>query len=873
MQFLILPPLALAMSPFLVGPLQVLLAFLPAILVAVLGAVLAFLKPASIRVSILLLAAAVAGLCYGLPKITQVYIRRPVAVRSGESAWPMFRGGLSRRGCSGDGAADPTSGGRIWSFATRFKASSASPAIVGNCVLTAVTEKNELGERGAIVCLDTANGNLLWEFSPSDFRATASSPVVAGRHVVCGEGLRPARDSRIFCLAFKTGRKLWELRTAGCVGSAPCISGDMVFCGAGEDGLYGLRLDPPSGTTPVVWHVTGRAGENYNCEAAVAAKDGCVYFSSAAIQEKDWSGIVCVSAATGRELWHVDTPLPVWGPPTLVDGLLLVGMGNGTLAESAEQVWERRQQEMSKNSARQATIEAAAPRFMPGGELWALDARTGKMRWKHKLRQTLSGAVAAAEGCLYFAARDGVLTCVTLENQLLAQWDMHEGIETSPAIGSNHVYVVTEGGRLCCLDRHTLLPVWQTRLGRGTVFASSPAIGNGHVYVGTPGNGLICLGRPSDQPPEPIFWPGARGGAGNSGCVDGSALPFKGAVAWRWPAAEQPGNTRVLPPAITPAVVLNGTLYASVCSVQRTGLVALKVGGSSSTKTPEAEKWFVTATYPLGDAVAATTSRVYFAEGPVGSAGRKLRCVDANTGGDVWQAPIDTEASGAFTLTATSLDLCSKPEELASIDIHGATAGRVRWSAPVGRTIGMPCSTKDLVLVATVRNGVVAVKAASGEIFWKQPEPLRAISGPVANEDMAVIVASNRLEGLSLVNGATLWTRPCLLSAAPLVADDERILCTQTNGEIMAIGWDGRELFRVKGAMPRFPAMLFGDNLLYCSQQGTLQKVDLSAQNPESRWLATAWLGAITTPPLLADGSIYFTTAEKGLVCARPGRE
>ena len=73
--------------------------------------------------------------------------------------------------------------------------------------------------------------------------------------------------------------------------------------------------------------------------------------------------------------------------------------------------------------------------------------------------------------------------------------------------------------------------------------------------------------------------------------------------------------------------------------------------------------------------------------------------------------------------------------------------------------------------------------------------------------------------------------------------------------------------------MPEHSAMLFGEKLLYCGQQGSLQKVDLSEKHPEIRWLATAWLGAITSPPLLADGSIFFTTAEKGLICARPGKQ
>ena len=783
----------------------------------------------------------------------------------------MFRGGITRRGGGEDGAGDPTAGGKIWAFASRCKTYYSSPSIIGNRILASASDTNDVTDHGAIYCMDAANGAIVWEFAPPDFRATFSSPSASGRYVVCGEGLPQTHDARIVCLAFDTGRRLWEVRTSGSVESAPCIGDGMVFCGAGADGVYGLKLAASPGTTPVVWHLSGRDNVKYHCDAAVAADNRRVFFSSAAVHDQDWNGIVCVDAASGQEIWHTDTPLPVWGPPTLVGDRLFVGMGNGTRAESAEQAWERKQQEMSAHGAKQNTIEAAAPNFIPGGELWALDAASGRTLWTRKLHQTLSGAVAAADGRLYFAARDGLFTCVTLDNELVAQWDAHEGIEASPAIGSNHVYVVTESGRLCGLDRHTLLPVWQARLGKGDLFVSSPAIGNGHIYVGTPGSGLVCMGYPSDQQPEPLCWPGARGGAGKSGCIDGSSLPAKGAFAWRWPV-NPPGDAHTVLPAITPAAFLNGTLYASIGGTIRTGLVALTVGGSSSTKPPEAE-WFVATEFPPGDAVAATTSRVYFAEGQTGNPNRKLRCVEALTGRAVWETPIEAAASGAFTLTPTHLFLYGHPDALSCLTTRGKEAGRMRWTTRVGSTVGLPCVAGGLVLSATVQHGIVAVAGSNGRLLWKQPSPRIPISGPIANDDVAVMATADSLVGISLANGSTLWTRSCLPSASPLVADDERILCTQTNGEIAVFAWNGMTVLDLKGAMPGQAAMLFGEKLLYCAQQGTLQKVDLSGQHLESRWLATAWLGSITTPPLLADGSLYFTTAEKGLICARLGKE
>ena len=867
-----LPHPSLAVVPILIGPLQVLLAILPGILVAIGGVLLAFFKPASIRLMTLLMAALVASLCYSIPKVTRAFSHRHVAAYTGEASWPMFRGGPSRRGSGADSVADPTSGGKVWAYTPRFKAYYASsPALIGNCILAAASDPGDGTNHGAIFCLNAGNGAVLWNFAPPDFRALSSSPVYAGRYVVCGEGLHMTNTARIVCLAFENGRKLWEVRTSGNVESAPCLADGMAFCGAGADGVYGLKLDTPSGSSPVVWHLTGRGPFKYHCDAAVAASHGRVYFSSAAVHGQDWNGVVCVDAATGKELWHADAPMPVWGPPTLVGDRLVVGMGNGTLAESATQAWERRQQEMSQSGWKQEAIDAAAPNFIPGGALWALEAQSGRTLWTRKLRQTLCGAVAAADGRLYFASRDGLCMCVTLDNELVAQWDAHEGIESSPAVGSNHMYVVTESGRLCGLDRHQLHLIWQAHLGKGELFTSSPVVGNGHVYVGTPENGLLCLGNPSDQLSEAVYWPGARGGAGRSGCIDGSSLPAKGAFAWRWPV-DHSGGFRAVPPVITSAAVLNGTLYASLCSAGRTGLVALTVG-DSTTKPPTTDKWFVATAYPPGAMVAATTSRVYFAEGQAGQPMRQLRCVDANTGSEVWRTPIEGRASGAFTLAASSLYFCGRPDELLCMATRGIQAGQVRWSARVGHALGLPCLTGDRVLVATTDNGVVAVTSRGGKLCWQQPTPRPPLTGPIANADVAVFATVDSLVGLSLVNGARLWTLPCRPSAVPLVADETRILCTQTNGEIVVVTWNGKVAFSIKSAMPGLAGLLFGERILYCNQQGTLQTIALSELHPESRWLATAWLGTITTAPVMAEGGVYFTTAEKGLICARQGKE
>ncbi len=881
--------LHLAVVPILIGPLQVLMAILPAILVAIGGALVAMLKPSSLKIGLQVLwrnkastivtVAVIGGSIYGFSLLPGCHGGKTAAYQ-GHAEWPLFRGGLDRRGGGTDGAPDPVGGGTMWAFARNFKTFYSSPAIVGNRIVASSARKEVFADRGAIYCLDAQNGAVVWEFAPSDFRATFSSPSVAGKYVVCGEGLHLTHDARIVCLSFETGKKLWEVRSTSHVESSPCISSNMVFCGAGADGVYGMRLDTPAGVSPVVWHIRGlhdtglEATNTFHCDASTAVADGRVYFSSAELHDGDWNGIACVESASGKIVWKVETPMPVWCAPTIVSNRVFVGMGNGNFVENAEQYWARKQQELSKNGMSRKEIDELAPKYAAGGELRAFDAATGKPLWARKLRQTLLGSVAAADGRLYFAASDGLFTCLTLDNELVAQWDAHEGIKTSPAIGRDHVYVATDSGRFFGLDRRTLRPVWQTRLGNGDLFTSSPAVGCGHIYIGTPEEGLLCMGSPADRQTETI-WAGARGGSGKSGWLDGVAPPAKGSFAWRWPADSAEGSNAV-PPAVTPAACLNGMLFAAVRMSGQTGLVAISVGsgakeGGVAKTAPSTNAWFAATALPLSGTVAATTARVYFVEGRIGETGRALHCVDALDGRRVWQAPVDIHASGDFVLTTSNLFIFRQDDTLACITTKGAEAGKARWSASVGQTIGAPCVAGDLVLVSTLKDGVMAVQESTGQILWRQPSPRKPVTGPCANDDVVVVATENGLDGISIVNGGTLWSLPCAPSTAPLTVDDDRILCATADGEIVASGWGGREMFRITGATPGLPGMLCGDKLFYFTKEA-MQIVDLSARNTASRWLATAWLGDVTSPAIMADGTVFFAAAEKGLICARQGK-
>ena len=134
----------------------------------------------------------------------------------------MFRGDAGRRG-NGGGDEPPADGGLVWSYAADVKTFFASPAVVGNRVYVSSADKGPLRDRGAIYCLDADSGGLVWKAAPSGYVATFSSPVVAGRFLVCGEGLHYTLNARVFCMDVLRQEVLWTYTTHGHVESTPCI--------------------------------------------------------------------------------------------------------------------------------------------------------------------------------------------------------------------------------------------------------------------------------------------------------------------------------------------------------------------------------------------------------------------------------------------------------------------------------------------------------------------------------------------------------------------------------------------------------------------------------------------------------------------------
>lgn len=539
-----------AVLPVLVGPLQTALALLPAVVMGLAAGLLALLSPRRFgqvarflwrqKLFALGLAALLVSILTGWPWRGMWRGSRAALGWETKSAgdWPMFRGDPQRSG-HGANFSDPTLATTVWQYSNDPTVYS-SPAIAGDLVVFstafALDPLRPLG-RGAIVALDATTGFERWRYAPDDFRATFSSPVVSDGYVVCGEGLHDVRDARVTCLNLK-GERQWQFTTASHVESTPAIADRRVFVGAGDDGFYCLDLSGDTRGNPrVLWHLPGE--QFPDCESSPVVVGDTVYFG---LGERG-QALCAVDARTGTPRWSIETPYPIfasptWIPPTESSGAkLIIAMGNGNFAQSADEVRTARLAELKANGISGQALQEAERKLATGGQVWCIDLATQEVDWRYLTDETVLGAVAARGDRLYFACRDGVVHCLSTKGQAVRRVNLHEPIVASPALGANHAYVATLGGRLAALDLQLLQLQWEVDLSERTAHTSSPVVSHGHVYVGTTEQGLCCLGT------KGRIGVAAWGRGHQGGPVDFDPFPEPARVVGRWPANDETCET------------------------------------------------------------------------------------------------------------------------------------------------------------------------------------------------------------------------------------------------------------------------------------------------------------------------------------------
>ena len=263
----------------------------------------------------------------------------------------------------------------------------------------------------------------------------------------------------------------WKFHTAGEVISSPAVSGGVVFVGSTDGNLYAVNQE--SGL--LKWKFEAKS----RISSSPAVSGGLVFFGA-------YDGnFYAVDVARGELRWKFKTGGERRFAATHLHG-------STPVAETMPDPWDCY---LSSPVVWQGTVY-----FGSGdGNVYALEAASGSLKWKFKTGDVVHASPAIADGKLFVGSWDSYFYALDAASGK-EQWrfktgedaDTHNqvGIQSSAAVVDGSVYFGCRDSNLYVLDARTGQKKWSFPT-KGSWVIVSPAVRNGKVYFATSDSGLF----------------------------------------------------------------------------------------------------------------------------------------------------------------------------------------------------------------------------------------------------------------------------------------------------------------------------------------------------------------------------------------------
>jgi outer membrane protein assembly factor BamB len=322
-------------------------------------------------------------------------------------------------------ALDRSTGKLIWRFDAGGPVPS-SPAVAQGLVIAAT-----LG--GRIFAVSEATGALRWSMKtgPSlaknihpagEWDLYASSPVITGSSVLIG-----AADGNVYALDLTSGKERWRVKTNGKVRATPSVHDGIAVVASFDGRVY--AIDVATGKTRWVHHTSGdsidlqKAGyDRRSIQSTAAIAEGHVFLGS-----RD-DGFYAIDFATGQRKWRQSHGGSwVVASPAVRDGKAYVGSSDGRFIHavdvaSGREVWRTT---ITMNAiaspvlTRDLLVVATASTNSGRGELLALDAGTGTIRWRLMFPEAVWSTPVIVGNELFIGSDDGNVYAIHETNKAI----------------------------------------------------------------------------------------------------------------------------------------------------------------------------------------------------------------------------------------------------------------------------------------------------------------------------------------------------------------------------------------------------------------------------------------------------------------------
>lgn len=273
------------------------------------------------------------------------------------------------------------------------------------------------------------------------------------------------------------GEILWSFQSDGAIWGSPSIGNNTIYIGSDDRRLYAIEAH------------SGRLKWKYETGGLVrsqpAIADQRIYFSS------DDGYLYALESEHGLEQWRVD-------------------IGN---------ISERAVLSLSVTSSDFYDYRQSSPAIADGwiyigsadGNVYALDADTGEIRWKFQTGEKVRATPTVENGIVYIGSWDGFLYALDAKSgQLHWKYDAaphtdppfyYRPIQTKALVYNGLVYCASRKASIFALDIQTGALKWEHRYGNGIWVESSPVVQDGILYIGSSASQFVlALDAQSGEP-------------------------------------------------------------------------------------------------------------------------------------------------------------------------------------------------------------------------------------------------------------------------------------------------------------------------------------------------------------------------------------
>ena len=366
--------------------------------------------------------------------------------------WSMYHRDVSHSGNTGTSTTSPQ-GTLKWTFSTGAPIHS-SPAVVAGTVYFGSNDKK-------LHAVDAETGTQLWEFETGSF--IWSSPAVVNGVVYFG-----SNDGNLYALDALTGTEFWRFKTPYAIKSSPAIAGGKVYFGG--DDYYFYVLDAATGEK--LWDFRT---DSYIISSP-SISNGIVYVTS-------YRHLYTFNAENGRFRLGYLTPREIYSSPAVHDGIVYFNCGSYLYAVKGKaRNWP------NEYAIRSFWLQFYVIRIAPPPP--PLSGHVGQLRLSWARPQTTRSSPVISDNTIYTCAGRNVTAIDLDSNETKWIFPTRGLIKSTPAAGSNALYVSSTDGRLYAINISNGSLLWEFSAGS---IVSSPALDNGVIYVGSQDGNLYAI--------------------------------------------------------------------------------------------------------------------------------------------------------------------------------------------------------------------------------------------------------------------------------------------------------------------------------------------------------------------------------------------